>query len=69
MTERLWQEYEAFAGRDLSEFAIAYFFSNDCTNGGDFGTGRSDFGSLGFSGPIEGSSTPVPELCFSSPRA
>src|SRR4029450_3271023 len=24
--ERLWQEYEAFAGRDLSEFAIAYFF-------------------------------------------
>lgn len=30
--------------------------------GGDFGIGRSDFGSLGFSGPIEGSSTPVPEL-------
>src|SRR5256885_7193141 len=26
VTERLWQEYEAFAGRDLSEFAIAYFF-------------------------------------------
>ena len=26
MTERLWQEYEAFAGRDLSEFALAYFF-------------------------------------------
>jgi type VI secretion system secreted protein VgrG len=24
--------------------------SNDCTNGGDFSTGRSDFGSLGFSG-------------------
>jgi len=24
--------------------------SNDCTSGGDFGTGRSDFGSLGFSG-------------------
>src|SRR5207253_1163568 len=26
VTERLWQEYEAFAGRDLSEFALAYFF-------------------------------------------
>ena len=26
ITERLWQEYEAFVGRDLSEFAIAYFF-------------------------------------------
>ena len=26
MTERLWQEYEAFAGRDLSEFAVAYLF-------------------------------------------
>ena len=26
VTERLWQEYDAFAGRDLSEFAIAYFF-------------------------------------------
>jgi transposase-like protein len=26
VTERLWQEYEAFAGRDLSEFAVAYFF-------------------------------------------
>jgi putative transposase len=25
VTERLWQEYEAFAARDLSEFAIAYF--------------------------------------------
>ena len=35
--------------------------SNDCANGGDFGTGRSDFGSLGFSGPIGGGSTPVPE--------
>jgi hypothetical protein len=33
--------------------------SNDCTNGGDFGTGRSDFGSLGFSGPA--SLAPVPE--------
>jgi PEP-CTERM motif len=29
-------------------------------NGGDCGTGRSDFGSLGFSGPIAGS-TSVPE--------
>ena len=26
VTERLWQEYEAFAARDLSEFAVAYFF-------------------------------------------
>src|SRR5262249_34596373 len=26
ITERLWQEYEAFAGRDLSEFAVAYLF-------------------------------------------
>ena len=26
VTERLWQEYEAFATRDLSEFAVAYFF-------------------------------------------
>ena len=26
VTERLWQEYEAFAGRDLSEFVIAYLF-------------------------------------------
>ena len=25
--------------------------SNDCGSGGDFGTGRSDFGSAGFSGP------------------
>jgi putative transposase len=26
VTERLWQEYEAFTGRDLSEFAVAYLF-------------------------------------------
>src|SRR5881409_3165731 len=26
ITERLWQEYEAFAGRDLSEFSVAYLF-------------------------------------------
>ena len=26
ITERLWQEYEAFANRDLSEFAVAYLF-------------------------------------------
>ena len=26
VTERLWAEYEAFAGRDLSEFAITYLF-------------------------------------------
>lgn len=32
--------------------------SNDCTNGGDFGSERSDFGSLGFSG---GTTTTTPE--------
>ncbi len=32
--------------------------SNDCTSGGDFGTGRSDFGSLGFSSSAE--SVPEP---------
>jgi len=32
--------------------------SNDCTNGGDYRTGRSDFGSTGFSGV--GSAPPVP---------
>jgi putative transposase len=26
VTERLWAEYEAFAGRDLSEFAVTYLF-------------------------------------------
>jgi transposase-like protein len=26
VTERLWQEYEAFATRDLSEFSVAYLF-------------------------------------------
>jgi len=26
VTERLWQEYEAFASRDLSEFQVAYLF-------------------------------------------
>jgi type VI secretion system secreted protein VgrG len=35
--------------------------SDDCTNGGEFGTGRTDFGSLGFSGPLSASPTPVPE--------
>jgi hypothetical protein len=33
--------------------------SNECTNGGDFGTGRSDFGSSGFSGA--GAITAIPE--------
>ena len=32
--------------------------SNDCTNGGDLGSGRSDYGSHGFSG---GASGAVPE--------
>ena len=26
--------------------------SNNCGNGGDYGSGRSDFGSAGFSGPV-----------------
>ena len=34
--------------------------SNDCT-GANFTTGRSDYGSLGFSGPVSGGSSPVPE--------
>ena len=29
VTERLWQEYEAFATRDLREFSVAYFFFVD----------------------------------------
>ena len=28
VTERLWQEYEAFANRDLSEYEIAYLFAD-----------------------------------------
>jgi type VI secretion system secreted protein VgrG len=35
--------------------------SNDCTNGGDLGSGRSDSGSLGFSGGPTSTPTPVPE--------
>lgn len=39
--------------------------SGDCSNGGDFGSGNDDFGSLGFSGgPVEGGPKPnvsVPE--------
>lgn len=34
--------------------------SNDCNNGGDFGTGRSDFGSGGFSGGSPGEVVPEP---------
>jgi putative transposase len=33
VTERLWQEYEAFAGWDLSEFAIAYLFVDGWPSG------------------------------------
>ncbi|MBC8088592.1 MAG: DUF3494 domain-containing protein [Phycisphaerae bacterium] len=36
--------------------------SNDCRNGGDFGTGRDDAGSYGFSGGLDdGTPTVVPE--------
>jgi hypothetical protein len=34
--------------------------SNDCRNGGDFGTGTSDFGSLGYSGGPGVTATPEP---------
>lgn len=34
--------------------------SNDCTNGGDYNTGRSDFGSGGFSGVSSTTSIPEP---------
>lgn len=34
--------------------------SNDCTNGGDFATGRSDYGSLGFSGGSGVTTAPEP---------
>jgi len=33
VTERLWQEYEAFAGRDLSEVAVAYSSSTGWRSG------------------------------------
>ncbi|MEQ1889648.1 MAG: ice-binding family protein [Alphaproteobacteria bacterium] len=35
--------------------------SNNCSNGGDFGSGRSDFGSQGLDGFVEDSAAPVPE--------
>lgn len=35
--------------------------SNDCASGGDFGTGRTDFGSVGLSGDGTTGSTSVPE--------
>ncbi len=38
--------------------------SNDCQNGGDFGTGRDDYGSYGFSG-VAG--TPVPPTVVPEP--
>lgn len=34
VTERLWQEYEAFAGRGLREFSIAYVFVHGWRSGG-----------------------------------
>lgn len=35
--------------------------SNDCSNGGDLGSGSTDFGSVGFDGAGPGEPTPVPE--------
>lgn len=41
--------------------------SNDCTLGGDFSTGRTDFGSLGFSGPEGGAvSEPASLILFAT---
>lgn len=34
--------------------------SNDCTNGGDYGSGTNDYGSMGFSGAVATSVTPEP---------
>jgi len=56
---------EILCGRALAKHGAVTMDTNtistDCTNGGDFGTGRSDFGSGGFSGPLSSTSTPVPE--------
>jgi hypothetical protein len=42
--------------------------SNDCTYGGDFGTGRSDFGSTGFSGVSAPTSPPGPPSTLPVPE-
>jgi hypothetical protein len=59
-----WHHGKILCGRAIALNAAVTMdnntISNDCTGGGDFNTGRGDFG-LGFSGPIEGSSAPVPE--------
>ncbi len=34
--------------------------SNDCANGGDYGTGTSDYGSYGFSGASAVAAVPEP---------
>jgi len=42
--------------------------SNDCTNGGDYGTGRSDFGSTGFSDVSSTSTPPGPPVTLPVPE-
>jgi hypothetical protein len=42
--------------------------SNDCTNGGDYGSGRSDFGSTGFSGVPASTTSPGTPTTFPVPE-
>jgi Ice-binding-like len=42
--------------------------SNDCTQGGDYGSGRSDFGSSGFSGVASSTTSPGNSTTFSVPE-
>jgi len=42
--------------------------SNDCTQGGDYGSGRSDFGSTGFSGVTSADTPPEAPTTFTVPE-
>ena len=42
--------------------------SNDCTQGGNYGSGRSDFGSTGFSGVASSATSPGTPTTFSVPE-
>src|SRR5712671_1530885 len=50
ITERLWAEYEAFAGRDLSEFEITYLFVDGIAERLHLGQPRGGAGGLGHLG-------------------
>ena len=50
VTERLWAEYEAFAGRDLSEFEITYLFVDGIAERLHLGQPRGGAGGLGHLG-------------------